>query len=215
MNNNNWIELVFKFFVPLSFFAIWAITALFNRESKGFVPRPPAPGSSPGVRPGDPNLRWGTTPTNPQVATPRRVPLGDDDILILPSEPNRPARVAPGRSPQQAPRRSAKGRPAAQPPKKVEPAPSRNKLSGVNQNVNQQLARPMDLTPLTTIAPMATSTGSELATSPSAPSKTSTVLTISTLIPLMNDPIRLREAFIVNELFQKPLALRGRQGQHR
>jgi hypothetical protein len=41
------------------------------------------------------------------------------------------------------------------------------------------------------------------------------VVTVSTLAPLMNDPARLREAFIVNELFQRPLALRGRRGHRR
>ena len=45
------------------------------------------------------------------------------------------------------------------------------------------------MTPLTTIAPMTTSTGTDLANSPIAPSKTSAVVTVSTLrFPLMNDP---------------------------
>ena len=63
---------------------------------------------------------------------------------------------------------------------------------------------------------MATSTGSDLADAPSAPSKTTSPLpTISTLIPLMNDPSRLREAFLVNELLQPPLALRRLEGSGR
>jgi hypothetical protein len=211
---NNWPDLLFQMLVPLTFFAIWAITALFNRESRGFVPQPPGqkPGTTSGVRPGDPTLRWGSSSV-PQSSSGRRVPIGDDDILIIPSDPNRPAKPAPIRSAQAGgPRKTLKGRQAQATVRKPEPAPSRPRLGGVSQNVNQQLARPMDLTPLTTIAPMATSTGSDLANAPSAPSKTSTVLTISTLIPLMNDPMRLREAFIVNELLQRPLALRERRG---
>jgi hypothetical protein len=210
----NWQDLIFRLFVPLTFFAIWAITATFNRESKGFVPRPPGQGTASGVRPGDPTLRWGTGTMSGQPSAQRRVPLGDDDILIIPSDPTRPARTAQGRA-IPASRRSGRNKTVVPTPKKDEPAPSRPKLGGVSQNVNQQLARPLDVTPLTTIVPMSTSSGSELANSPTAPSKTSTVLTISTLIPLMNDPMRLRESFIVNELFQKPLALRERRGIRR
>jgi hypothetical protein len=206
---NNWTELIVKILVPMTFFAIWAITSLFNRESKGFTPRPPGQGTSSGVRPGDPTLRWGSNTYGPQRTVPaRRVPLGDDDILIIPSDPTRPTTAA--RSTNN--RKAAKGRQVVATPRKPEPTSTRPKLGGVSQNVNQQLARPMDMTPLTTIAPMATSTGSDLANAPTSPSKTSTVLTISTLVPLMNDPMRLREAFIVNELFQKPLALRERRG---
>jgi hypothetical protein len=193
---NNWTDLIFRMLVPLIFFGIWAVTALFNRESKGFVPRPPGQG--------DPTLRWG--PTTPQTSpAARRTPLGDDDILIIPSDPRSSGR------PTSTPRRLVKSRSVPQ-PKRQEPTSTMPKLGGVSQNVNQQLARPMDMTPLSSISPMATSTGSDLANSPSAPSKTSAVLTVSTLIPLMNNPTRLREAFIVNELLQRPLALRDRRG---
>lgn len=212
--NNNWQELIFKLFIPLIFFAIWGVTHLFNRESKGFAPRPTGTGTTTGVRPGDPTLRWG--PTNPSAPpSSRRVAIGDDDILIIPNDPSRPARPASLRSSPTTPRRAVKSRSVPAAPKKAEPGLTRSKMSGVSQNVNQQLARPIDLTPLTTIAPMANSTGSDLANAPSAPSKTSAVLTVSTLIPLMNDPIRLREAFIVNELLRPPLALRDRRSFHR
>jgi hypothetical protein len=213
---NNWAELLFKAIVPLCFVAIWALTALFNRESKGFPapPRPPGPSPSGGPRPGDPTLRW-STPAGSQASGVRRVPIGDDDILIIQSDPSRAARPAAARPAQgMGVRRAVKVRQGASPARKVEPVVARQKLSGVSQNVNQSLARPIELTPLTTIAPMSTTSGSDLANAPSSPSKTSEVLTVSTLIPLMHDPRRLREAFIVNELFRPPVALRGRRGHH-
>ncbi len=210
----NWEQLILRAIVPISFVAIWALTALFNREAKGFPPRPPGPPSPGGPRPGDPTLRWAVPPGSQQQST-RRVPIGDDDILIIQSDPSRPTRVAPSRQTQGVVvRRQVKGRQAPSPARKVEPVVSRAKLAGVSQNVNQSLAKPIELTPLTTIAPMATTSGSDLANAPSAPSKTSAIVTISTLRPLMNDPVRLREAFIVNELFRPPVALRGRRGHH-
>jgi hypothetical protein len=210
----NWGEFIFKAIVPLCFVAIWALTALFNRESKGFPTRPPGPSPSGGPRPGDPTMRWSAPPGSPGAGT-RRVPIGDDDILIIQSDPSRPVRTAPVRAPQGVGvRRVLKARQMTPPARKVEPVVSRPKLAGVSQNVNQSLAKPIELTPLTTIAPMATTSGSDLANAPSAPSKTSEVVTVSTLRPLMNDPIRLREAFIVNELFRPPVALRGRRGHH-
>ena len=212
----NWEQLILRAIVPISFVAIWALTALFNRESKGFPTRPPGPPPSPpGPRPGDPTMRW-APPSPSQAPGVRRVPIGDDDILIIQNDPSRPARPAPSRAPQVAGlRRPVKGRPSPPPARKVDPPVTRTKLGGVNQNVNQQLARPIELTPLTTIAPMATNSSTDLAHAPSAPSKTSAVVTVSTLIPLMNDPRRLREAFIVNELFLPPLAMRGNRGHRR
>ena len=210
----NWEQLILKAIVPISFVAIWALTALFNREAKGLPARPPGGPPQGGPRPVDPTLRWGPPAAAPSPGV-RRVAMGDDDILIIPNDPMRPARPAPSQPRQGAVvRRPLRGRAANQPPKKPEPAPSRPKLAGVSQNVNQSLATPSGLTSLTTIVPMTTETGSDLANAPSAPSVTSAVVSVSTLRPLMADPIRLREAFIVNELLQPPIALRGRRGHH-
>jgi cytoskeletal protein RodZ len=213
----NWDQFLIRAIVPISFAAIWVLTALFNRESKGFPPRTGAPNSTLGPRPGDPTMRWGSPPSpSPKAPGTRRVPIGDDDILIIQNDPSRSNRPPQTRPLQvTGPRRVARARPAAPPSKVVEPSSPKKKLAGVSQNVNQQLANPVALTPLTTIAPMATATGSDLANAPSSPSKTSAVVTVSTLIPLMNDPYRLREAFIVNDLLQPPLALRANRGRRR
>src|SRR6185437_14989541 len=130
------------------------LTALFNRESKGFPTRPPGPTPSLGPRPADPTLRWSSTTSQPQATVTRRVPIGDDDILIIQNDPSRAARPAQARSTQAGgPRRPVKGRPAPPPARKVEAPAARTKLGGVSQNVNQQLARPVELAPLTNIVP--------------------------------------------------------------
>ena len=214
----NWdMQLILRAIVPVSFVAIWALTALFNKEQPGSPPRQPRPMPGGGPRPGDPTLRWGPQASRPAVTTTRRIAGGEDDILIIPNDPARPTRIAPPRQATGvANRRASKSRQPAPPPdRKAEGVAARPRLEGVSQIVNQSLARPITLTPLTTIAPMATATGSDLANAPSAPSKTSIVVTASTLLPLMTDPIRLRESFIVNELFQPPVALRGRRGHRR
>lgn len=203
--NNQWDQLI-KAVVPLSFLAIWAITSLFNRESKVVPNRPPAPKPAFGPRPGVPPMRW-PTPAPANTPALRRTQAGEDDIMIIQPDPARPgvarATMAGG------PRRSARTRPA--PDRKPDPTPARPRLGGVNQNVNQQLATPTAMTPLTTISPMTSSVGSDLAGAPSAPSKTTTNLTISALASLMNNPARLREAFLVNELLRPPVALRPRR----
>jgi hypothetical protein len=207
--NNNWDQLI-RAIVPLTFLAIWALTSLFNRESKAFPPRA-AGGPQPpfGPRPGEPTMRWTPPASTPNPGV-RRVPLGDDDILIIQPDPARPSRPGQARPVQPTgPRRPNRSRQPIPTVKKPDAPVSRPRLGGVSQNVNQQLANPTAMTPLSTIASMATSTGSDLADAPSAPSRTTSPLpTISTLIPLMNDPTRLREAFLVNELLQPPLALR-------
>jgi hypothetical protein len=204
----NWEQIFIRAIVPISFAAIWVLTSLFNRESKGFPARTNPPNPALGPKPGDPTMRW-STPPPPKPPGTRRVPIGDDDILIIQNDPSRPGRPPQPRPFQSTgPRRSSKVRATTPAPAKIESPAARPRLAGVNQNVNQQLANPVALTPLTTIAPMATATGSDLANAPSAPSKTSAVVSVSTLIPLMMNPIRLRETFIVNELLQPPLALR-------
>lgn len=212
--NWNWEQMILKAIVPISFLAIWALTALFNRESKGFPARPP--GSPPGgPRPTDPTLRWGpASGGSPQVI--RRVPIGDDDILIIPSDPARAARPAPAR-PAQATgvRRTVKGRQAPAPVKKVEPTATRPKLGGVTQSVNQSLAKPSEFTPLASATvPMTRMAPSEPPAVVTTASIDTPALTVARLRPLVKDPVRLREAFILNELLQPPVTLRRRRGHH-
>ncbi len=213
-NANNWDQLI-RLIVPLSFMAIWAITSLFNRESKPM----PRPGGTPmpGPRPGEPTMRWGPPNGDLNAAASRRGSANgaDDDILVIrPSPTLRPGqpRGSQGGAGGLAPRRGSKAKPASVPPKRAESVSTRPKLAGVTQNVNQQLTRSMlDLSPLTTAAPSATSTTVGLSTAATAPAKSTYIAPSTVLAISLRDPSRLREAFLVNELLQPPLALRARR----
>ncbi len=212
-NANNWDQLI-RLIVPLSFLLIWAVTSLFNRETK---PVPVRQGGQAGFgpKPGDPTLRWGPTAQAPPQA-PRRVPVAgnDDDILVIRS--STPIRTAPARPSNLGggamARRGAKAKPAATPPKREEPVSRTPKLAGVTQLVNQNLTRStLEMSPLVTASPSATSTTIGLAQAFSAPSRSTYVAPSTVLAISLRDPTRLREAFLVNELLQPPLALRPRR----
>lgn len=205
------LDTLLKAIVPLAFLAIWALTAVFNKEgnslptrSQGtpnpYGPRPVVPPrvAAPSDRP--PPLRW--SPQGVSPAMPR--PGGDDDIVIL--ESPRPSRPAPQRN--LAPRRM---RPKPAPTVAAKPAaivPAKLGLGHVSQSVNQQLATPLAMEPLS--APVS-GVGSRPLASAAAKAVDHiagpTVRAVSVAAAL-NDPQRLREAFLINELLQPPLALR-------
>ena len=221
MGNGNNLDQMIRLIVPLSFLAIWAITSLFNRESKPTPIRPP--GANPlGPRPGEPTMRWGppppgNSPTNGPVRRGARNGDDDDILVIRSNTPARPGQTRPNQGGGGAIglRRGAKVKPVAAPAKRAESVSTRPKLAGVTQNVNQQLTRSMlDLSPLITAAPSATSTTVGLSTALSAPAKSTYIVPSTVLAISLRDPTRLREAFLVNELLQPPLALRGK-GHHR
>ena len=215
--NGNWDQLI-RAIVPLTFLAIWAITSLFNRESKT---APPArsttnpPGFGP--RPGEPAMRW-SPPANPrpggQPATARRVPMGDDDIMVIPSDGSRGGRATPIKpTTSLLNRRGTKGRPAAAPVTRAEPVSTRTKLAGVSQNVNQHLTSvSIDMAPLTAMPASATSMSMSLATAPSVAAVAYHAPLVTLLSAALADPVRLREAIIISEILQPPLALRGKRG---
>ena len=67
---------------------------------------------------------------------------------------------------------------------------------------------------MTAMPPTATSTTLHLSTSPSAIARNS-VPWVSALATSLTDPVRLREAFVINEILQPPLCLRGPRHGHR
>jgi hypothetical protein len=198
--------------IPIAVIALWALTRLFTQETKPFPARNSAPPQPFGPRPGDPTLRWSTPPSSAyQVPATRRVPIGDDDILIIPSDAGRNVRPGPARpAPVAVSKRSlAKSRAQNQANRKQEPPVQRNKLgSDVNQNVNQHITQSIDLTPMLAISPMGTLPQSPLVGPDPSATRSTAVFTVSSLSNLVHDPKRLREAFLVNELLRPPLALR-------
>ena len=223
--NNNWESLI-RAIVPLSFMAIWALTSLFNRDTKPkpvIRPTPRPTGARGGMppRPAEPPLRFASTanrPTTPVAL--RREPsrsVEDEGIVILSSETIRLDREKEKRFASAAAagsKRATRGKPVV-PQRKSDAAPtqSRTKLAGVNQNVNQHLASTnLELTPLTTtpINPALGLTG----TTPAAPVAVGSTIQggpQSAIGLRLADPVRLREAFVLNELLQPPVSMRTRR----
>ena len=221
---NNWDSFI-KAIVPLSFMAIWALTSLFNRDSKAKLPQGRLPMAQP--RPGpavnptgplrssDPTLRWNTTATGgsarPQTSQRPSRANQDDGIVILASD-NRNDREVIGRSSVNlANKRPTKGKPVI-PQRKAEPTAPRSRLAGVSQNVNQHLTNStIDMTPLETLTPAAIpSLG--LSSAPSLATATATITPRTATALALTDPARLREAFIMNEILQPPVSIRNRRG---
>ncbi len=205
---------ILKVIVPLAFLAIWALTAVFNKEENKLPARTPGPPNPYGPRPGipprvapaadrPPTLRWG--PQNVAANAPK--PGGDDDIVILDSP--RPARPIPLRG---APPRRARAKPATDVATRSAPiVPTRiGGLGNVSQTVNQQLATQPAMESLNT--PLS-GTGARQVISKAAKvvdHDAGPTLRAMTVAGALADPRRLREAILINELLQPPLALRGR-----
>jgi hypothetical protein len=239
------IENMFQFIVPLIFVAIWALTAIFNREAQ---PLPPRPGRPPGPRPGggigpprelepraegltrEAPLRWSSPPAAAPAAPgglTRGRPFGgrDEEILIIRSEPA-PPRTPGARSPGGSPstRRAGRSRPApSPPPQRSEAARPRGTLGApLAQNVPLSIAQPAELgplaSPLSALAPEGTiqSVTAAQPTAPAARSSSSPPSQPAIELGLLTvSPARLREAFVLSELLQPPLALRRRTGGQR
>ena len=223
--NNNWESLI-RAIVPLSFMAIWALTSLFNRETKPkpmirSTPRPDGVRGGMAQRPGEPPLRFASSANRPiNPAPPRRPPTrptDDEGITILSSETNRLDREKEKRfvtALTTGSKRATRGKPVV-PQRKLEPAASRTrtKLAGVSQNVNQHLASTnLELTPIATM-PVGPSLGLTGSTPAAAVAVGGAVQggPNSAIGLRLADPARLREAFILNELLQPPVSMRARR----
>jgi hypothetical protein len=114
-------------------------------------------------------------------------------------------------------RASRRSRPKPAPVAPPKPAPivtTRIGLGNVNQSVNQQITRPLAIEPLT--APLASATARPVASTASRPVDLGAPpITPGSLAASLVDPRRLREALVLNEILQPPLALRGRMGRAR
>jgi hypothetical protein len=221
------LDNLLQFFVPLTFLAIWALTSLFNREAQQLPPRvgrpqpPTGPGqgvSSATVRPEslkrDPTLRWASPTAGDRPAQRRPVGRPDEEILII-EETRRPlgqAATRPGAGATS--RRGSRNRPAPAPsPKRTEPS-SLRPLSGAYGS-SQPMNRQLELNPLAMpYSPLMVKAPSDLA-------KAVSEATVEAVRPvpvwddfrlLLNSPSKLREAIVVSEILQPPLALRRRKG---
>ncbi len=219
--NQNWDSLI-RAIVPLSFMAIWALTSLFNRDSKPkpspmSAPRRPInPGPGSGPLASEPTLRWSST-TGPgsTSSSAKRPPVrvgGDDGIVILSSDTRtRAERLVAGQfSTGNGAKRPNKGKPVV-PQRKPEPTQTRTKLAGVSQNVNQHLTNStIEMPPLVSMPPMASMSPLGLNSLPTAAPDSIGVIPLSVTARALADPVRLREAFVLNEILLPPVSMRNR-----
>jgi hypothetical protein len=197
--NNELMKLV----IPGIILLVWAVTQLFNKENAPPPsPRGPSPGPRPGGLPpaprplertaaGEPTLRFGPS----SAPRPAPAPRGDEVLVIR--EPTRPAPVA---------RRPVRPRavPPA-PPKRPEPAPARSLTTSVSQSLPRDIETSLKIQPLTSTATAASE--STKVTAAVGPGTAPSALQLD-LRQTLADRNRVREAFILNELLQPPLALR-------
>ena len=198
---NNDIETLIKIIIPAILLIFWALSNLFNREGKQTAAKERAaalanrPTAYQPPRPPE-RRRVPPPPPAPRYASP------NDEVMIIRAEPNRP----PGRPAPQAKRNAGRGRPGSTAPaRRVEtPAPVRNKelLGG---NVAADMNRSIELHPLTqTMA----SAGSTTSTASTASVDALSATNAPALFLALMDPVRIREAFVLNEILQPPLSRR-------
>ena len=223
-------ENIFQFIVPLTFFAIWALTSLFNREAQPLPPRsgrplgpngprpmPPAPPDAPRqVERGadrsqrDPTMRWSKPPA-PERQPVRRQASSDDldnDVLRIPAEPARRA-PSPRAGEGSAPRRAARSRPAPlAPPKRPEPS----QASALSRSMEHDVALPVNRRLVLDSMPesLADATATDMGLSAPLPARPADLPPTSgiDLRQMLTSPSNLHQAILLNELLQPPLALR-------
>ena len=208
-------DFLWKAIVPLGLLAIWALTAITNRDPKPlpnrlpannpYGPRPLPP--SPMARTSSPDkaaeIRWSP---NPQSAPPPPKPGGfDEDIVIIES----PRTLRPNPSRGGLPNRRNRGsRQAASPAVSAPSVSTKTSLATVSQSVNQQIASSLVIKPLSevTVAQPVQRSASGSASQPVNIQGSS--LGSGRIASVFADKSRLRDAIILNELLKPPLALR-------
>jgi hypothetical protein len=224
------VDNLLQFIVPLTFLAIWALTSLFNREAPPLpqrMGRPQPPGGPGGPGAGgatfrtealarEASLRW-ATPGSVDRAVVRRPPGRPDEEILIIEETRRPAGAPVARSAAGAgPRRSGRSRPAAQPPKRPPEPPAARPLGGAlstSAPLTAPINRPLELNPLALPASPLHAAPHDLARSVSEPTRQAGRTTVAgeDYRVLLSDPSKLREAIVLNEILQPPLALRPRR----
>lgn len=197
----------YQFLVPLTFLAIWALTSLFNREAQ---PLPPRSGRAPG-----PN---GPRPTADRISRTSSARSGgvrpEDEIRIIDSEPRRPSPTPKPRVAPPAARRGAKTRgqtPSAS--KKVESSPSRSMGIPMSPSMAADMGTPQSLISLSLPpSPLLSDFSVEAPGTDESRARAAQPIAIHAIEvrKLAASPARIRESFILSELLQPPLALRGR-----
>jgi hypothetical protein len=197
----------YQFLVPLTFLAIWALTSLFNREAQ---PLPPRSGRAPG-----PN---GPNPATDRISHPSTARSGgvrpEDEIRIIDSEPRRSSPMPKPRVAPPAARRGVK--PRGQTPsvsKKAESSSSRSMGTLMSRSMAADMGTPKSLISLSLPpSPLLSDFSVEAPGTDESRARAAQPIAINAIEvrKLAASPARIRESFILSELLQPPLALRGR-----
>ena len=202
---------------PLGLLAIYALTALTNRDPKplpgrapsnspyGPRPQPPPPLNRPPTPERTPEIRW--APMTPPTSPPPRPGGLDDDIVII--EPARTVRPTGSRgvSPNRRNRPKQGGTAASKP----SVSGQSKGLANVSQVVNQQIASAMVIKPLTetTVAQPVQRSASASASQPL--DMEGSGQKAGQIAAAFTDRSKLREAFILSEVLQLPVSLRKKR----
>jgi hypothetical protein len=200
------LDTLIKIIIPIILLIFWALSNLFNREKEQNMARERA--TALGNRPANyPSAR----PIDRRPPAPGRPLRPNEEVMVIRAEPNRPQPKpnVPGR------RNANRGRAAGNPPSRRDEssASSRNRdLVGGDLvgDMNQSMTRkPMEIRSLSdSMADSGLASASNAATSSlltSAPPASGLELRT-----ILNDPVLLRQAFILNEVFRPPVSQRGR-----
>lgn len=211
-----------QYIVPLLFFALWALTWLFNREGTSPQARTGRPFEPGGPRP-QPPFAQRTPERRPIPASqPRPVPGGipdrDTGIIILETETRRPATTTPQR-PTASAKRSSRGKSApAAPPKRAEKSTPRALTTSMAQSMNPLENRPMDLKPLAPAnMPLQGADVQQMSLpgNAGAQASQSSGLSAFNLRQVVSSPARLREMFVISEILGPPVSRRNASARPR
>jgi hypothetical protein len=219
----------YQFLVPLTFLAIWALTSLFNREAQ---PLPPRSGRAPGPngpRPAaDGTSHWRPELSQRESTISRPSTSGasnsstarsggvrpEDEIRIIDSEPRRSSPMPKPRVAPPAARRGVK--PRGQTPsvsKKAESSSSRSMGTLMSRSMAADMGTPKSLISLSLPpSPLLSDFSVEAPGTDESRARAAQPIAINAIEvrKLAASPARIRESFILSELLQPPLALRGR-----
>ena len=209
---NEWMKLL----VPLLLLAFWGLKQVLERETppanRGAGPRPGGPRPPEGLaareRPRDAGLQWSGPPprrpgpgSGPGIVV-RGQPAGDDEIIILRPDSVLPQRLAGRQSLGRKPQRPSK---PGLTPRGAEPSKPGPLGGQISQTVDQTLGLQSGMGPVDQRGAQHSSVRSQVSANPT-PSPTADALSKA-----LRSPERIREAFLLNELLQPPLALRKRR----
>ncbi len=201
------LHVLYQLLIPALFLVLWALNQLFNKEAAGAN----RPGGGLGPRPGGapPTPRPRPRPAHQPEPIGAR-PAGEDEIMILESEPRRLAESRrPSNAPNRKPSRSGQNRPGRKPLS----GSSLPKAMDTKTGKPGSFAQASGLTTQTTQTSQVTSVSEDRATAglSAETAKVESAFSSARLRESLGDLNRVREALVMQEIFQPPVSVRVRR----